>query len=179
MAKKQSPKHAFTTYLTPVPRVEVTTKPGFPRPSPLPRSQPPSASPWVLHGARQARAVLSSGAPGPVLRLQALDAPGIRRPEAASLPRWSPRLALLGSFRSAPGSQSLSVETIFSACLKTPFRENAPVMFYFPLRNHLPRSQELRPGEIKYPIILLGTEGRGGEGGTLTKPSPRSPVLSK
>lgn len=62
---------------------------------------------------------------------------------------------------------------------KTPFRENAPVMFYFPLRNHLPRSQELRPGEIKYPIILLGTEGRGGEGGTLTKPSPRSPVLSK
>lgn len=67
----------------------------------------------------------------------------------------------------------------FQPVSKTPFRgENGPVKFYFPLQNHLPRSQELRPGEIKYPIILLGTEGRGGEGGTLTKPSPRSPVLS-
>lgn len=66
----------------------------------------------------------------------------------------------------------------FSPSQKTPFRgENAPVKFYFPLQNHLPRSQELRAGEIKYPIILQGTEGRGGEGGTLTKPSPRSPVL--
>lgn len=67
----------------------------------------------------------------------------------------------------------------FQPVSKTSFRENAPVKLYFPLQNHLPRSQELRPGEIKYPIILLGTEGRGGEGGTLTKPSPRSPVLSK
>lgn len=178
MAKKQSPKHAFVTYLTPSPGQG--TKPGFPRPSPLPRSQPPSASPWVLHGARQARAVLSSGAPGPVLRLQALDAPGIRRPEAASLSRWSARLALLGSFRSAPGSQSLSVGTVFSARLKKPLFEKMLLScFISRLPNHLPRSQELRPREIKYPIILLGTEGRGGEGGTLTKPSPRSPVLSK
>lgn len=133
MAKKQSPKHAFTTYLTPVPRAEVKTKPGFPRPSPLPRSQPPSASPWVLHGARQARAVLSSGAPGPVLRLQASDAPGIRGPEAASLPRWSPRLALLGSFRSSPGSQSLSVGTVFSACLKNPFSRKCSCHVLFPV----------------------------------------------
>lgn len=35
--------------------------------------------------------------------------------------------------------------------------------------NHLPRCQELRPGEIKYPIILLGRAGRGGEAGTRTK----------
>lgn len=109
-----------TIYLVPLPRAEVRAKPGFPRPSPLPRSQPPSARLWVLHGARQARAVLSSGAPGPILRLQAADARESARPEAASLPRWSPRLALPASFRSAPGSQGLSVGNSKTRCLFSP-----------------------------------------------------------
>lgn len=117
LAKKQSPKQALATYLAPLPRAEVRATPGFPRSSPLPRSQPPSARPWVFDGARQARAVLCSGAPGPVLRLQAADTRGTARPEAASLPRWSPLLALLASFRSAPGSQGLSVEDSISRCL--------------------------------------------------------------
>lgn len=120
LAKKQSPKQAFATYLAPLPRAEVRAKPGFPRPSPFPRSQPPSASPWVLHGARQAPAVLSSGAPGPVLRLQAADARRIARPEAVSLSRWNPSLALLGSFPSVPGSQGLSVGDSKTRCLFSP-----------------------------------------------------------
>lgn len=109
-----------------------------------------------------------------------MDARGTERPEAASQPRWSSRAAPRGSSRTQLRASRAEVlgtakHDFFSARLKTPFRENAPVKFYFPLQNHLPRCQELRPGEIKYPIILLGTEGRGGEGGTLTK--PRSPVL--
>lgn len=139
LAKKQSPKQAFATYLAPLPRTEVRAKPGFPRPSPLSRSQPPSASHWVLHGARQARAVLSSGAPGSVLvlRLQAANARGTARPEAVSLSRWSPRLALLGSFPSAPGSQGLSVgdsnSSVFSARLKNPFSRKCSCQFLFPV----------------------------------------------
>lgn len=109
-----------------------------------------------------------------------------RRPEAAQAPGFGcsgpqrgpvyparsllPRISLHPSARgSANGSIGREKHGFFSARLRTPFRENAPVKFYFPLQTTFPCCQELRPGEIKYPILLLGSEGRGREGDTRTK----------
>lgn len=172
MAKKQSPKQAFTTYLAPLPRAEVRAKPGFPRPSPLLRSQPPSASPWVLHGARQAPggAKLRSAGSCPQAsggRCSGDRASQGRFPAQVEPAPGSPWFLSLSSRLPRPKCWGQQNAVSFQPVSKTPFRENAPVKFYFPSQSHLPRSQELRPGEIKYPIILLGTtEGRGGEGGT-------------
>lgn len=52
-----------------------------------------------------------------------------------------------------------------------PLLEKMLLSSFISRANHLPRCQELRPGEIKYPIILLGRAGRGGEAGTRTKHS--------
>lgn len=55
-----------------------------------------------------------------------------------------------------------------------PLLEKMLLSSFISRANHLPRCQELRPGEIKYPIILSGRAGRGGEAGTRTKHSLES-----
>lgn len=55
-----------------------------------------------------------------------------------------------------------------------PLLEKMLLSSFISRANHLPCCQELRPGEIKHPIILLGRAGRGGEAGTRTEHSFQS-----
>lgn len=120
-----------------------------PRPRPRPRRRPGAA--------RRARIRVHSVLPRAQLALSSLGCHPTPRPGAQKAEVFGREKT---RFLFSPSSEPLLEKMLLSSFISR--------------ANHLPRCQELRPGEIKYPIILLGRAGRGGEAGTRTKHSFQS-----